>query len=108
MLRPMSAPEPPLRGTRVLSVGHTLPGLYCCAMLRDLGAEIVRIERLASGSGGAGPYSALLGRFPMRSVNAGTSECRLHPRDPPGRDVLPRLAERSDPVPGGFPPRVAR
>jgi alpha-methylacyl-CoA racemase len=103
----MGAPEPPLRGTRVLSVGHTLPGLYCCAMLRDLGAEIVRIERVASGSGGAGPYTALLGRFPMRSVNAGTSECRLDLRDPRGRDVFLRLAERSDAVLEGFRPGVA-
>src|SRR5262245_51432595 len=107
MLRPMSAPEPPLRGTRVLSVGHTLPGLYCCAMLRDLGAEIVRIERLASGSGGAGPYSALLGRFPMRSVNAGTSECRLDLRDPRGRDTFLRMSERADAVLEGFRPGVA-
>jgi alpha-methylacyl-CoA racemase len=103
----MPGPEPPLRGTRVLSVGHTLPGLYCCAMLRDLGAEIVRIERVARGPGGAGPYTALLGRFPMRSVNAGTSECRIDLRDPRGRDVFLRLAERSDAVLEGFRPGVA-
>ena len=103
----MGSPEPPLRGTRVLSVGHTLPGLYCCAMLRDLGAEIVRIERVARGGGEAGPYAALLGRFPMRSVNAGTSECRLDLRDPRGRDAFLRLAERSDAVLEGFRPGVA-
>ena len=102
----MSSPEPPLRGTRVLSVGHTLPGLYCCAILRDLGAEVVRIERVARGGGEVGPYAALLGRFPMRSVNAGTSECRLDLRDPRGHDAFMRLAARSDAVLDGFRPGV--
>jgi alpha-methylacyl-CoA racemase len=103
----MAAVDPPLHGTRVLSVGHTLPGLYCCALLRDLGAEIVRVERVARGAGEPGPYAALLGRFPMRSVNAGTSECRLDLRDPRGRDAYLRLAERSDAVLEGFRPGVA-
>jgi alpha-methylacyl-CoA racemase len=103
----MPGPEAPLCGTRVLSVGHTLPGLYCCAILRDLGAEIVRIERVARGGGPPGPYSALLGRFPMRSVNAGTSECRLDLRDPRGRDAFLRLAGRSDVLLEGFRPGVA-
>jgi alpha-methylacyl-CoA racemase len=103
----MSSPEPPLRGTRVLSVGHTLPGLYCCAMLRDLGADVVRIERVARGGGVVGPYAALLGHFPMRSVHAGTSECRLDLRDPRGRDAYLRLAGRSDAVLEGFRPGVA-
>jgi alpha-methylacyl-CoA racemase len=103
----MPAPEAPLRGTRVLSVGHTLPGLYCCAILRDLGAEVVRIERVARRGEPVGPYAALLGRFPMRSVNAGTSECRLDLRDPRGRDAFLRLAQQADAVLEGFRPGVA-
>jgi len=103
----MAASDLPLRGTRVLSVGHTLPGLYCCAMLRDLGAEVVRIERIARGGETPGPYAALLGRFPMRSVHVGTHECRLDLRDPRGRDVFLRLAEQADAVLEGFRPGVA-
>jgi alpha-methylacyl-CoA racemase len=43
----------------------------------------------------------------MRSVNAGTSECRLDLRDPRGRDVFLRLAARADAVLEGFRPGVA-
>lgn len=103
----MADSQAPLDGTRVLSVGHTLPGMYCAAMLRDLGAEVVRIERVARGGETPGPYAGLLARFPMRSVNAGTSECRLDLRDPRGREVFLRLAERADAVLEGFRPGVA-
>jgi alpha-methylacyl-CoA racemase len=109
-MRAVSSVDPdaaPLCGTRVLSVGHTLPGLYCCAMLRDLGAEVVLVERVRQGKGEPGPYADLLGRFPMRSVRAGTSECRLDLRDPRGRDAFLRMAERADAVLEGFRPGVA-
>ncbi|MBW2386338.1 MAG: CoA transferase, partial [Deltaproteobacteria bacterium] len=43
------ASPPPLAGTVVLSIGHTLPGLHCLAALRDLGAEVIRIERPTAG-----------------------------------------------------------
>jgi crotonobetainyl-CoA:carnitine CoA-transferase CaiB-like acyl-CoA transferase len=99
--------ELPLAGVRVLSLGHTLPGLFCLAMLRDLGAEIVRIERIPRASGEAGPYSGLGGLFPMRSARAGTSECRLDLRNPSGRDAYLRLAARADAVLEGFRPGVA-
>jgi alpha-methylacyl-CoA racemase len=102
-----SAGALPLAGSRVLSLGHTLPGLYCIAMLRDLGAEVVRIERLARAGADPGPYAALDGKFPMRSLRAGTSECRVDLRSPAGRDAYLRLAARADAVLEGFRPGVA-
>lgn len=91
----------------MLSLGHTLPGLFCLALLRDLGAEVVRVERVARGRSEPGPYAALDGLFPMRSVRAGTSECRIDLRNPQGRDVFLRLAGRADAVLEGFRPGVA-
>jgi len=97
----------PLAGTRVVSLGHTLPGLYCLALLRDLGAEVLRIERVAKPGAAPGPYAALDGLFPMRSLRAGTSGCQLDLRDPRGREVFLRLAARADAVLEGFRPGVA-
>lgn len=98
---------PPLDGALVVSVGHTLPGLYCMAALRDLGAEIVCIERPSSGRGGANPYAGLADSHPVHSLRAGTSRCELDLKQPAGRDVFRRLAARADVVLEGFRPGVA-
>ena len=93
----------------MLSVGHTLPGLYCIGALRDLGAEVIRIERVVPEDGlDPGPYAALAGRFTTRSLLAGTSQCRLDLRDPRGADAFRRMAARCQVVLEGFRPGVAR
>ena len=98
--------EPPLAGTVVISVGHTLPGLYCLAALRDLGAEVVRIERPASKKG-AGPYAGLADAFPTRSLLAGTHALALDLKRRGGIEVFRRMSRRADVVLEGFRPGVA-
>jgi crotonobetainyl-CoA:carnitine CoA-transferase CaiB-like acyl-CoA transferase len=102
----LSTLDPPLAGTTVLSVGHTLPGLYCLALLRDFGAEVVRVER-ARRHGDAGPYASLGAAFPSRSLMAGTSEVALDLKQERGRDAFERLAGVSQAVIEGFRPGVA-
>ena len=87
----------------MLSVGHTLPGLYCMAALRDLGAEVVCIERPAP----ATTYAGLADSHPVRSLRAGTSRCGLDLKQAAGRDAYVRLARRADVVLEGFRPGVA-
>jgi alpha-methylacyl-CoA racemase len=99
--------QPPLAGSVVLSVGHTLPGLYCLATLRDLGALVVRIERPVR-AGEAGAYAGVAADFPTRSLVAGTSRLTLDLKQEAGRDVFRRLAARADAVLEGFRPGVAR
>jgi len=102
----LSRPELPLEGALVLSVGHTLPGLYCIAALRDLGAEVVRIERMTSGAR-AGPYASISADFPTRSLTAGTSALPLDLKQEGGRSIFLRLAGRAAVVLEGFRPGVA-
>ncbi|MBM4405606.1 MAG: CoA transferase [Chloroflexi bacterium] len=95
-----------LDGLRVLSIGHTYPGLYCMAILRDLGARIVRIERV--GEGTVDPkYEGLGGMISTDSLKAGTSECRLDLKQPKGREVYHLLARKADVILEGFRPDVA-
>ena len=50
-----------LDGIRVLDFGRYIAGPFCAALLGDLGAEVIRIERLGGGEdrpfipGGIGP-----------------------------------------------------
>ncbi len=96
----------PLSGHRVISVGHTLPSLYTIAILRDLGAEITRIERAPSAPGGL-RYEGVAGSFPNRSLVAGTGLCALNLKMPAGRDAFLRMARQSDVVLEAFRPGVA-
>jgi alpha-methylacyl-CoA racemase len=101
----MSAASP-LAAMRVVSAGHTLPGMYCMAALRDLGAQVVRVERPSHGTA-SDRYAGVNPGFPIRSLVAGTSACRLDLKDARGREVFVRLAQRADVVLTGFRPGVA-
>ncbi len=102
----MTQAEPPLAGSVVLSVGHTLPGLFCLAMLRDLGAEVVRIERAAQAASSA--YAPLAGAFPVRSLRAGTHSLALDLKADAGRAIFQRLSRKAAAVLEGFRPGVAQ
>jgi len=93
-----------LDGVTVLSVGHTLPGLYCMAMLRDLGASVIRVERPASDEGGS--YPGMDEQFPVRSWSAGTDELRLNLKAEGGAAAFRRIARGVDVVLEGFRPGV--
>src|SRR6185295_11258830 len=94
----------PLAGSVVVSVGHTLPGLYCVAMLRDLGAEVVRVERPARAEA---HYAGLRTPFPTRSLTAGTHSVALDLKHDAGRAAFERLARESAVILEGFRPGVA-
>ena len=95
---------PALDGVRVLSVGHTLPGLYCLAALRDLGADVTRIERPASAHA---RFAAVAGGFPVRSLHEGTSRCALDLKDARGAAAFRRMAATADVVLEGLRPGAA-
>lgn len=95
-----------LGGVRVLSLGHTLPGLYCIAVLRDLGAAVTRVEPPA-GAGAAERFAGLAGQFPTASLVAGTARCTIDLRRDEGRALVRRLARAAHVVLEGFRPGTA-
>jgi alpha-methylacyl-CoA racemase len=100
-----ASPTRSLAGTVLLSVGHTLPGLYCLAMLRDLGARVIRIEPPTPKSGG-GTYEGMDATFPIRSFITGTDSLHLDLKHGKGIETFRRLAQRTDVVLEGFRPGV--
>lgn len=88
---------------RVLSVGHTLPAMYCIPALRDLGAEVTLIEAPAA-EAVAARYASLAGLFPTGSLLAGTGRCQINLRDARGRDAYLRLGRQADVILEGFRP----
>ncbi len=87
----------PLAGVRVVEIA-TGGGLPLAAMLLgDMGAEVIRVERIGSRRGELGPAAALRGR---RSIVIDLSV-------PAGRDIVVRLTRVSAVLVEGFRPGVA-
>ena len=96
--------EPVLQGVRVLDFGRYVAGPYCAALLADLGAEVIRIERLA---GSEDRYVCPVtdkgeGTLFMH-INRNKLSMTLNPMKPAGREVVKRLVQHSDVVVANLP-----
>ena len=96
-----------LADTRILDFGRFVAGPCCAAMLGDLGAEVIRIERPGGGEdrwlgpvteGGEG------GMFLQNNRNK--LSLTLDPRKPEGADILRKLVATADVVVANLPQAV--
>ena len=94
--------DPPLAGTRVLSVEQYGAGPFASMYLADMGAEVIKIENPAMGgdsSRASGPHFLGDGDSHFfQTFNLGKKSLDLDLRHPRGREVLNRLAAGSDAV----------
>ena len=97
----------PLHATRILDLTRLLPGAVCTMLLRDLGAEIIKIEDPKGGDYARWmpPQIDGLGVF-FRSSNRGKKSVVIDLKNEAGPAVLHKLVERSDAVIEGFRPGV--
>jgi alpha-methylacyl-CoA racemase len=91
----------PLHGLRVLELASIGPGPMCAMLLADLGADVVRIDRLEP-SGLGVPMDR---RFDVNARNRRSAAIDL--KSPAGREAVLRIAEGADVLIEGFRPAVA-
>jgi crotonobetainyl-CoA:carnitine CoA-transferase CaiB-like acyl-CoA transferase len=98
-----------LAGTRVLDFGRYIAGPYCAALLADLGADVIRIERIG---GGEDRWVAPVGPDGMGSMflvmNRNKRAMTLDPASPDGRAIVRKLVATADVVVANLPPEVLR
>ena len=99
----------PLQGIRVLDFGRFIAGPFCAALLADLGADVIRVEKVRGGEDRfLMPVTpAGDGAFYLQ-VNRGKRGMTLNPRAAEGRHVLRRLVATADVVVANLPDAALR
>jgi crotonobetainyl-CoA:carnitine CoA-transferase CaiB-like acyl-CoA transferase len=98
-----------LAGVRVLDFGRYIAGPYCAALLADLGADVIRIERLG---GGEDRWVAPVGADDVGAMflvmNRNKRAMTLDPSSADGREIVRKLVATADVVVANLPPEVLR
>jgi alpha-methylacyl-CoA racemase len=88
----------PLDGVRVIEIASLAPAPFGCMILADLGADVLRVERVEQCGVQAAP--------PPDPLVRGRRSIGLNLKDPAGVDLLLRLADDADVLVEGFRPGV--
>lgn len=86
----------PLKGMRILEMAGIGPGPFCAMMLSDMGAEVIRIDRLDQK--GAGHRANVL--------NRGRRSIALDLKNPAAVEAVLRLVDQADALIEGYRPGV--
>ena len=98
-----------LDGIRVLDFGRYIAGPYCAALLADLGADVIRIERIR---GGEDRWVAPINDDGIGALyvtmNRNKRGMTLDPSSSDGREIVKKLVATADVVVANLPPEVLR
>jgi len=98
-----------LDGIRVLDFGRYIAGPYCAALLADLGADVIRIERIG---GGEDRWVAPINDDGIGAMyvamNRNKRGMTLDPSSGEGREIVRKLVATADVVVANLPPEVLR
>src|SRR2546428_6917900 len=98
-----------LAGVRVLDFGRYIAGPYCAALLADLGADVIRIERRGGGEDrGGAPGGADGAGAGYGGVNRNKRGMTLGPARPGGGENVRGLVCTARVVGANLPPDVLR
>jgi alpha-methylacyl-CoA racemase len=92
----------PLTSVRVVEIGSLGPGPFCSMMLADMGADVLRIDRV-TGGGPVGPGSD----HEAELLNRGRPSVGADLKNPAAVELVLDLAARADILIEGFRPGVA-
>ena len=95
----------PLKGIRVLDLTRILAGPYATMILRDLGAEVIKIEQPGTGDEARdfGPFKNDFSLYFM-SVNRGKKSVTLNLKSPRGKELFLELVKGADILVENFRP----
>ena len=91
----------PLVGVRVVEIAGIGPGPFCAMMLADMGADVIRVDRVSSVRGGD-PSAP-----PADVLNRGRRSIGIDLKSDAGVETALKLADRADALVEGFRPGVA-
>lgn len=91
----------PLSGLKIVELGGIGPGPFCCMLLADLGADVVRIDRIVPSDSGV-PMEP---RFNL--LHRGRRSVALDLKRSEAVDTVKRMVARADALIEGFRPGVA-
>jgi alpha-methylacyl-CoA racemase len=92
----------PLSGLKVVEVASIGPGPFCCMVLADMGADVVRVDRASQVS-----RSGKKGFAGFDVMSRGRRSIGLDLKKPEGLEVLLELVKGADVLVEGFRPGVA-
>jgi CoA:oxalate CoA-transferase len=95
----------PLEGIRILDLSWVLSGPFATMVLNDLGAEVIKLERLEVGdiARGNGPFVKGLSSY-FLSLNRDKKSITLNLASEQGKDIFLKLVEHVDVVVQNFTP----
>jgi alpha-methylacyl-CoA racemase len=96
----MPKAQGPLTGIKIVEIAGIGPGPFAAMLLSDLGADVLRVDRAQSVSGGD-PESP-----PLDLLNRGRRSVGVDLKQPDGVETVLRLIDRADVLIEGFRPGV--
>jgi crotonobetainyl-CoA:carnitine CoA-transferase CaiB-like acyl-CoA transferase len=92
-----------LEGIRILDLTRVVAGPFATAVLADLGADVIKVERPGTGDDYRyGPSARGQTSLSFQNTNRGKRSITLDVRKPQGRELFLRLVERADAVVENF------
>lgn len=94
-----------LKGIRILDLGRFISAPFCGMLLADMGAEVIKIERVGSGEDGRrlGPYKDGISVY-VTAFNRNKKGITLNFRTEEGKEIFRKLIEKSDVIIENFRP----
>ena len=94
-----------LANIRVLDFGRYIAGPFCAALLGDLGAEVIRVEKVdGSEDRSTAPLGKDLPGSGFLHLNRNKKGFTLNPKKPSGAEILKKLVATADVVVVNLPP----
>lgn len=89
----------PLQGITVIEIASLGPGPFCAMLLADMGADVVRLERIGDGT--------IQGPLVLGPLERSRRSMGIDLKDPHGPETVLRMVEQADVLLEGFRPGVA-